>query len=193
MIEEGVDAVVCQHSHMQGAIEEYRDGVIFYGQGNFVFNSHPDSRPWLYRGFLVWLGLSKSKPVEYELVPFAQLGSSPGLRELEDEEEVLFLRSIEESTRLVSDERFVEKQWDRFCSDKASLYFSILRGHSRIGRAINRVFRFFRVFYSKQSLLTLLNIVRCQAHLDVLRTILEQEADKKVHRHPRPGDNWPNK
>lgn len=38
MIEMGADAVIGHHSHVLSEIEQYGDGVIFYGLGNFIFD-----------------------------------------------------------------------------------------------------------------------------------------------------------
>lgn len=38
LVEKGADLVVCQHSHCIGCREEYLQGTIVYGQGNFLFD-----------------------------------------------------------------------------------------------------------------------------------------------------------
>ena len=38
-VDKGADLVVCQHSHCIGSREDYGNGTIIYGQGNFIFNS----------------------------------------------------------------------------------------------------------------------------------------------------------
>ena len=38
LIDNGVAAVLCQHSYIMGAYEHYNDGFISYGQGSFVFD-----------------------------------------------------------------------------------------------------------------------------------------------------------
>jgi poly-gamma-glutamate synthesis protein (capsule biosynthesis protein) len=38
MIDVGADAIIGHHSHVLSEIEKYKDGVIFYGLGNFVFD-----------------------------------------------------------------------------------------------------------------------------------------------------------
>ena len=38
----GADLVVCQHSHCIGCTETYQDGVLVYGQGNFLFGERPE-------------------------------------------------------------------------------------------------------------------------------------------------------
>lgn len=41
----GANLVVCQHSHCVGCKEDYQDGTIVYGQGNFLFDDS-DSEFW---------------------------------------------------------------------------------------------------------------------------------------------------
>lgn len=38
----GADLVVCQHSHCIGCTETYQNGVLVYGQGNFLFGERPE-------------------------------------------------------------------------------------------------------------------------------------------------------
>lgn len=38
MIDVGADAIIGHHSHVLSEIEQYNDGVIFYGLGNFIFD-----------------------------------------------------------------------------------------------------------------------------------------------------------
>lgn len=41
MVRNGADVVLCQHSHCIGCYEQYQDGHILYGQGNFHFVKPP--------------------------------------------------------------------------------------------------------------------------------------------------------
>ena len=41
-IDAGADLVICQHSHCVGCREIYANGLIIYGQGNFIFNYKND-------------------------------------------------------------------------------------------------------------------------------------------------------
>lgn len=46
MVDNGVDVVLCQHSHCIGCYEKYKNSHILYGQGNFHFvkpNNYPDT------------------------------------------------------------------------------------------------------------------------------------------------------
>ena len=42
IVDKGADLVVCQHSHCVGCKEEYLNGTIIYGQGNFIFENQND-------------------------------------------------------------------------------------------------------------------------------------------------------
>lgn len=41
-IEKGANIVICQHSHCIGCEENYKNGKIIYGQGNFLFDDSDD-------------------------------------------------------------------------------------------------------------------------------------------------------
>ncbi|WP_111706605.1 CapA family protein [Lutibacter citreus] len=67
---EGVDIVICHHSHTLQAYEKYRGKYIFYSLGNFIFDI-PTHYPYKYtdKGFLLKFYFSKNK-FHFDLVPF---------------------------------------------------------------------------------------------------------------------------
>jgi poly-gamma-glutamate synthesis protein (capsule biosynthesis protein) len=71
MIDAGVDVVVGSHPHWTQSVEAYRDGVIFYSLGNFVFDQMWSDQTRLGSIALIKLKTqnSKLKTMEYELVP----------------------------------------------------------------------------------------------------------------------------
>ena len=46
MIDNGADIVICQHTHCIGCKEKYGQGVIVYGQGNFIFDANNNNEYW---------------------------------------------------------------------------------------------------------------------------------------------------
>ena len=46
MVKNGADLVLCQHSHCIGCYENFEDGHILYGQGNFHFVKPNDFEGW---------------------------------------------------------------------------------------------------------------------------------------------------
>ncbi len=71
MLEQGARAVVLQHSHCPGCIEEHAGGYIVHGQGNFVFDER-SARPCEQEGFLVILDIPD--PARHALVDVLALG-----------------------------------------------------------------------------------------------------------------------
>jgi len=164
--------VICQHSHCPGCSEDYAGGHIVYGQGNLIFDSYPHRQETWCKGYLVSLSIKLDSTSEMEIIPYIQSDARIGARRLEKNEEENFRRDLENQSALIRNDDFVEKQWKYFCEKYRYPYFSGLRGHNRLVRGINKLFHFSDIFYSKNSLLTLQNVIRCEAHREVIETIL---------------------
>jgi poly-gamma-glutamate synthesis protein (capsule biosynthesis protein) len=159
--------------------EEYRDGFIAYGQGNFVFNPYPDARPWLYEGYGIVVDLSIGKPPDVELVPVNQPGTEPGIRLLDSETAAEFRERLAELSAKIADPEFVEEQWLELCRSNRQLYLSILRGQGRILRNVNKRIPLNDFFYSDLQALVLYNAVHCESKHEELATILADMIDKQ--------------
>lgn len=74
MIDVGVDAIIGHHSHVLSEVEQYKDGVIFYGLGNFIFDQGwsrtKDSA-------LVQYDLLNDGTGRFEIVPLRISGAQP--------------------------------------------------------------------------------------------------------------------
>jgi len=171
MIEEGANAVICQHSHCPGCYEKYKHGYIVYGQGNLIFDDSTLRRSW-HKGYLVKLTVKLDNKTEMNLIPYIQPDIRIGVRRMEKKEEEIFLSNLQNQSKLIQDVNFVDKQWRQFCQKMKYTYISNLRGHNRLFRYLNRIFHFSNLFYSKKSRKTLQNIIRCEIHREVLETIL---------------------
>jgi len=171
LIERGANLIVCQHSHVIGAWEEYRNGDIFYGQGNLIFDyANRKSKEWLY-GFLINVELTNGKK-KIKLIPYKQ--NFPGIRPLSDLENEWFWELTSNLKKKVNDESFIKKNWIEFSKNYTENYISILKGHGKIRRKLFKLLKLYRVSYSQSSLLTILNITRSRVHREMIRTILEQ-------------------
>ena len=61
IIDKGADLVVCQHSHCIGCKEEYNDGLIVYGQGNFLFDLNEENNDKWNHSLLIEVDFEKSE------------------------------------------------------------------------------------------------------------------------------------
>lgn len=179
MIEEGADAVICQHSHCPGAVESYLHGHIVYGQGNLLFDRFPLRPDTFYQGFLVRLTVGVGIQAGMELIPYRQSDQFAGARRMTPDEAELFLACIREKSERVQDPDFMRGQWAALCKEKRYDFYSTLRGHGRLARVLNRKMHFSNWAYDKQKVLNLHNMVTCESHREVLETILAMDARAK--------------
>jgi len=172
MIEEGANAVVCQHSHCPGCYEEYGGGHIVYGQGNFIFAGKTKSPKSWFQGFLVELEVDKNN---IKFIPYEQSLSRPGAYKMNAEQSKSLLDGIRLRSEQIQDPDFVYKEWNRFCQGKRYRYYSKLRGHSKLLRILNRYIHFSDWFYTRKKEMVLSNILRCESHREMLETILNNQ------------------
>jgi len=177
-IDMGVNVVICQHTHVCGAIQSYNDGIIFYGQGNFVFDPIPLKNKELYQGFLIELNVFDKKKFEYKLIPFFHRTMLDiklnGIEKMKNELLDEWNKKIEYYSNNLTN-TFIKNEWEKFCSDKKYLYFSLLKGHSRIERKFYSMFLPKKLKYTKNKQLLVKNIISCETHREILLTILNSE------------------
>ena len=118
------------------------------------------------------LSIEADKTAEMDLVPYIQSDDCPGARRMSANEDAVFRRDLQARSVRIQDEGFVEREWRAFCKAKRYFYFSILRGHSRLLRALNRMVHFTDWLYSRDRLRTLQNAVRCESHREALHSII---------------------
>lgn len=69
IIDAGADCVVCHHSHVVQAIEQFREGIIFHGIGNFLLDIHPDRRPAAGRTLALRMELCRGRIASVQIEP----------------------------------------------------------------------------------------------------------------------------
>lgn len=176
-IEQGASAVICQHSHCPGCYENYRDAHIVYGQGNLVFDMPSRSRKYKSwsEGFLVILHIEQGCKTRMEIVPYEQSGSDFGARRMKGNREKVFRLALDERSKSILDEAFVEKQWRKFCWRRKQSYLAALHGYGRLASKLNDNIHFLQYLISKRSLRRKLNLMRCESHREALLQILSKE------------------
>lgn len=106
IVEKGADLVLCQHTHCVGTEENYKNGKIVYGQGNFIFAKESPFDTW-YTGILVSLDITE-KDVKIEYIPYEM--TKTGIEKSYNPEilESFYKRSEEIKQNGFIEERFVE-------------------------------------------------------------------------------------
>lgn len=175
LVEKGADLVVCQHSHCIGCEEDYGNGKIVYGQGNFLFD-HSEREFWQ-TSLLILVDTQQKQQVRY--VPLRKQGRTVRLAEQQDAAEILeqFYRRSSE----IGDPGFVKRQYRNFAQEMRANYFGAWKGNTFFTKVRNRLSgrRYLQAPYSEESLLALRNYVECEAHRELVLEVFRQTAEEK--------------
>ena len=171
-IEKGADLVTCQHSHCIGTIEDYNEGTILYGQGNTLFGYREGNDSWN-QGLLIKLIFNNllAKP-SLELIPIH--ATKKGISCIEPSIGAELLARMYQRSKKINEAVFIETSWIAFCNAKKALYLPYLFGFGRYFISLNRILKnkLVTIFYSKRAIRTNHNVIRCEAHNEVIHTIL---------------------
>lgn len=178
-IDQGVNMVVCQHSHTAGVYENYNNGNIYYGQGNFVFDPYPLKRDWLYKGFLIELIINDDNSTNIQLIPYVHNSfykDEIGIRKMDTEESKIFMDAISKaSKKMIEDPNYVHTEWVKLSKSLENTYLSVLNGNGRIMRKLNEKFPWLKFVYKNDRKLVLKNMVTCETHHEIVKTILKEK------------------
>lgn len=176
MVRFGADIVLCQHSHCIGTKEEYKGGEIVYGQGNSIFGHRNGNESWN-RGLIVAAEFFDSG-FKLSLLPVK--AEKNGIWLAEDELAKEIILDLNKKSENIADDDFIEKEWDKFCGSQAPLDLALMLGYNRVLNKFNRVLknRIILTLNSKKKFRIMKNLVRCDAHHEVLVRIYENLSEK---------------
>ena len=175
LVEQGANAVICQHSHCPGCYETYQRAYIVYGQGNLVFdNSRNEERSETWnQGFLVRLSIHDNLDSTMKIIPYVQCDKLPGAKRMDSIQEDSLIRKLEQRSRHIQDDGFVVLKWLEFCAGQRCQYLKrLLLPNSRLLAYLNRKYHLCDTFVFRKKRKLLLNLTRCESHRDILETIL---------------------
>lgn len=169
IVEKGADLVICQHSHCLGSYEQYLNGTIVYGQGNFVFDDGEDE--CLQTSVLI--KICDDWSLDY--IPIRKEGNGTRLAVGAQGEKIL--SEFKERSLAITKEGFIKEEYERFADKYRQFYLSKLHGRkmkSKWFRILNRfLFRKLEPMvlsksYTEQERLELENYIECEAHRELL-------------------------
>lgn len=172
MVSAGADVVLCQHSHCIGTRERYQHGEILYGQGNSVFGCRKGNEVWNH-GLLAYISISEQGvEINYNVLET----DAEGFVSFASEETAqAILSRLEDESGKVLDSGFIQGEWRKFCSKQRSLYLPLLYGLGTNANRLNRLSHngLIDLLFSRRKKNVTHNLIRCDAHREVVETILE--------------------
>lgn len=179
MVDWGADIVLCQHSHCIGTIENYKSSTIVYGQGNTVFG-YRESDPTWNEGLAVRITIENDKPkIDFTLLK----ADKNGVKKASTLETENRIREIREVSSVIANPEQIQNLWKQFTLDKAAMYYPMLFGKGRIFNKVNRTLNNLPIksLVSNRKMMITMNLIRCDAHKEVVQTILQENYKNYYH------------
>ena len=177
MVEAGADYVTCQHSHIIGTFERWKGAEILYGQGNTLFGYKRDDKlnSWNY-GLISCISLSTNKGFiesKIEYVPIE--ATTEGIKICDSKKKEGIINSLNQESKYIQNEEIIQSKWKDFCKKQSPTYLPMQYGWSVNFIRLNKLFKglLFKLLVSSNKQRNTMNLLRCDAHREVLQTILE--------------------
>ena len=177
MVEKGADLVVTQHSHCIGCFENYKDGTIIYGQGNFIF--HKYNNEYWNTSLIIRLKIKDNISVDY--VPIIRTDKGVKLANLSESNKIM--KDFYNRSKEILDSEFVEKHYEEFAKKYVENY---LRTFVGFGKWLSRIDRYLlksllmKKKCNKKRLLAVQNYIECEAHRELVIKGISIMNKKKV-------------
>lgn len=167
----GADMILCQHSHCIGTYEFFKNSFILYGQGNNLFGHRKGDDNWN-EGLLIQL-IINGKNKKIELIPCITSGDSV-LKFTSPEPTEGILSKINKRAEEIKSDDFIKQRWIEFCEKTENLNIPLLLGWNRYLIYLNRKLKGLplRWIYGRRKRNITHNLIRCEAHNEVINTIL---------------------
>lgn len=166
----GADAVINHHQHCFSGYEVYQGRPIFYGLGNFQFDSHKANvKPTSWNvGYAVELALG-NETISYKLIPYVQNAEEVGFQLIKDEN---FMHDIDRINSVIIDDVLLDKTFEKYVlANEREILIGLLPFKSRIINALIR--RGYLSFLFKNNKYSVKNMLCCESHLEKLKKIFE--------------------
>lgn len=168
-IEKGAKLVITQHSHCIGCKEDYKDGTIVYGQGNFLFDA--GHKLFGQTSLLVCINTST---FEVSYIPLERNNNTVRLAKGSAAEEIL--SSFKRRSLEIQEDGFIEKKYSEFAAQKMDYYLLTAHGigqKSYFFRLANKLTghllqkMLIKKIYKQDQRLALQNCIECEAHREL--------------------------
>lgn len=173
-IDSGADAVVNHHTHCFSGNEIYNGSPIIYSLGNFLFNSSFKEESTFHEGYVVVLSCNDGI-VTFKEIPLIQCLNDPGVRFMTIEETANFDKKLTELNSIILDSNLLYSNFKEMAEKRSSVYLSNFQPYSdRISLSLF-LRRFLPSLVSKKKWISILSLISCESHRDVLITALKEK------------------
>lgn len=166
IVDKGADLVVCQHSHCIGCKEDFNNGTIVYGQGNFLFDASENE---LWQTSLLIKIIFNDGKTDIEYIPIIKNKNGVKLADFSQKNEIL--KKFHERSNNILDEEFVENEYSLFSEKYLNMYLrnGVPYENSLPLRVLNKLSnsKWFIKHLDRHHKLAILNSIECEAHREL--------------------------
>lgn len=177
-MDSGADAIVCPHTHCISGSEVYKNAPIIYTLGDFLFTMSSVCKEW-YQGLLGNLQITKAGPIEFELLPIEQDSKAFSISLSAGNNRSSSNNMIGDLSAIISSSNQLDESWQIFGGERKAGYKNYLCSLSgfenRYVRAVVDRLKLNSIFGNRNQAEIMLNLLRCEAHKDVLEASLNNK------------------
>ena len=168
-IDLGADTVVNHHQHCYSGYECYKGKPIFYGLGNFCFDTINTNLYGWNEGFMASLEFARGE-VSYMISPYEQCKKSPVVSSLPRES---FNTEIDKLNKIICDDKKLAAEVSRYYCDSMNMVKETLEPvqNKYLAALIHR--GWWPSSWSKKWMIRLQNYILCEAHRDKVEYFLK--------------------
>ena len=174
-IDAGADVVIGHHPHMPQGIEPYRDGVIFYSLGNFLFDyaTHQD-HPYTAVSFLAEIGFDGQGAAQVRVHPYRK-HEDASLSLMDERDRKQFIGYLNQVNTGTADTERLRMLWEQEAIELfESTYRGSIEGSANLFGEDEETR--YRTAYSHY------NLWRCDAHYEALKTAFRLMYERRFER-----------
>lgn len=173
-IDSGADIVVGHHPHCMSGFEIYKGKHIYYSLGNFLFTKPKDNRDW-YEGLILEINI-RDRNLETRIHGVKQSKNRFELKFFEDHEINTLNSRLQKFNSIITNEDSLRRSWSDYVDRQFETYIKLWSPVSFITNRYLKGFfrRFYKLFVNKDGFKYYLNLMKCEAHSDLSREIIQK-------------------
>ncbi len=167
-VDAGANAVIGHHTHIISGYEIYKQAPIFYSLGNFCFDWQGlQNLPWN-KGMMVRLQFEKQKPITFDIEYFSQNNKKLGLYLLSEVDRQVMEQHIQNLNSIISNDVLLEQKFKEYIETWKPVMNTWIQPYK--GKYLPGLYKkgFLPSMLSKNKILLYSNLIRCEAHRDIL-------------------------
>ena len=179
MIEKGATLVICQHTHCIGCEEKYKNGVIIYGQGNFLFDiidEHNINYDYWKNGLIIKF-IPDISGYNINYIPICKENNV--IRLANDTEKKEIMDAFNSRSEQIKESKFIDEAFKQYSRSLVDHYLTHFNGWviKKILRVIQILLKknFINILYTKKDYLLLQNYFQCESHREIIINILSNK------------------